>query len=112
MSVHSVAVIPGDDSAPEAVRATLSVLEAMDLPINFDVLPEGSTFAAMDRAEGEALVRAAVDKSDTVLYGSTSGKTGEWPTCVGGGARTRIFDPSSGGRDCHHRSAGRRVLTM
>jgi isocitrate/isopropylmalate dehydrogenase len=76
VSAYSVAVIPGDDSAPEAVRATLSVLEAMDLPISFDVLPEGATFAGMDRAEGEAVVRAAIDRSDTVLYGSTSGKTG------------------------------------
>jgi isocitrate/isopropylmalate dehydrogenase len=76
VSTYSVAVIPGDDSAPEAVRATLSILETMALPIDFDVLPEGSTLAGMDRAEGEALVRAAIDRSDTVLYGSTSGKTG------------------------------------
>ena len=71
-----MAVIPGDDSAPEAVRATLTVLEALELPIDFDVLPDGAVFAGMARAEGEALVRAAIDKSDTVLYGSTSGKTG------------------------------------
>ncbi len=76
MSTYTVTVVPGDDSAPEAVRATLGVLNAMDLPIVFDVLPDGETFAKMDRAESEAFVRAAVDKSDTVLYGSTSGRTG------------------------------------
>ncbi len=54
----------------------MTVLEAMALPIDFEVLPEGAAFAAMERAEGEAVIRAAIDKSDTVLYGSTSGKTG------------------------------------
>lgn len=76
MNRYQVAVIPGDDSAPEAMRATLGVLEAMALPIDFEVLPEGTTFAGMNRAEGEALVRSAVERADTVLYGSTSGKTG------------------------------------
>jgi isocitrate/isopropylmalate dehydrogenase len=35
VSTYRVAVVPGDDSAPEAVRATLTVLEAMALPIDF-----------------------------------------------------------------------------
>jgi isocitrate/isopropylmalate dehydrogenase len=73
---YTVAVIPGDDSAPEAVRATLTILETMDLPVDFDVLPDGSELAAMGRAPAEAAVRAAIDKSDTVLYGSTSGQSG------------------------------------
>ena len=65
------------DSAPEAVHATVRVLAAMELPIDYDVLPDGDTLTTtMDRPAGEAFVRAAVQRSDTVLYGSTSGKTG------------------------------------
>ena len=30
-----VAVLPGDDAAPEAIAATLTVLGAMDLPVDW-----------------------------------------------------------------------------
>ena len=55
----------------------MAVLRELDLPIDYEVLPDGQTLSTtLDRAQGEALVRAAVQRSDTVLYGSTSGKTG------------------------------------
>jgi len=76
MSSLRVAVVPGDDSAPEAVRATVGILQNMKLPIELDLLPEGTAFQAMDRSEGEALIRSAVANCDALLYGSTSGKTG------------------------------------
>ena len=71
-----VAVLPGDDSAPEAVYATLDVLDALDLPIDWEVLPDGDELVAKGGDERERVVREAVDRSDTVLFGATSGKTG------------------------------------
>ncbi|MDH4146676.1 MAG: isocitrate/isopropylmalate family dehydrogenase [Acidimicrobiia bacterium] len=75
MARHSVAVIPGDDAAPEGVAATMDVLGAMQLPIDWDVLPVGSELAEMDRAEREHYVNDRIDAADTVLFGSTNGTT-------------------------------------
>ncbi len=71
-----VAVVPGDDAAPEAVHAVMHVLHAMELPIAWEVLPDGVEIAReMTRPEGEAMVIDAANRSDTVLFGSTSGQT-------------------------------------
>lgn len=72
----SVAVLPGDDAAPEAVHAAMGVLEAMELPIGWRILPDGEEIArTISRAEGEAMVRRAADECDSVLFGSTNGQT-------------------------------------
>jgi isocitrate/isopropylmalate dehydrogenase len=72
-----VAVVPGDDAAPEAVYATLDVLKAMELPVEWVVLPDGETLArTMPREDSERLIREAADSCDTVLFGATSSKTG------------------------------------
>ena len=72
-----VAVVPGDDAAPEAVHPTMAVLRAMELPIDWQVLPDGDTLASTtSREEREKLIRDAADGSDTLLFGATSGKTG------------------------------------
>jgi isocitrate/isopropylmalate dehydrogenase len=70
-----VAVIPGDDAAPEGVDAALSVIRALDTPLDLDVLPPGSELAAMPTDEREAFVREHIDRADTVLFGSTNGTT-------------------------------------
>lgn len=72
-----IAVLPGDDAAPEAVYPTLELLQSMGLPIDWVVLPDGETLArTMPRQERERLIREAADSSDTLLFGATSGKTG------------------------------------
>lgn len=71
-----VAVVPGDDAAPEAMDATLEVLRALDLPVHWVVLPTGDQLARRPRNEAEMAIREAVDACDTALYGATSGKTG------------------------------------
>ncbi len=73
--VPRVAVIPGDDAAPEAMAAALRVLRALDPPIEWDVLPVGGELAALPAAEREALVNGRIDAADTVLFGSTNGTT-------------------------------------
>lgn len=75
--IKRVAVVPGDDAAPEAVHATLDVLKALELPVEWVVLPDGDTLSkSMTREDGERLLRETADSCDTVLFGATSGKTG------------------------------------
>ena len=71
-----VAVLPGDDAAPEAVLPTLQVLQSMELPVEWVLLPDGETLSrTVSREEAERIVREAADTCDTVLFGATSGKT-------------------------------------
>ncbi len=71
----TVAVVPGDDAAPEAVAATLTVLEAMDLPLRLDVLPDGAALARLGLDERTETVNRRLDAADTVLFGSSNGTT-------------------------------------
>ena len=71
-----VAVLPGDDAAPEAVHPTLDLLKSMDLPIEWEVLPDGNALAAKSRDERETLIRDAIERTDTMLFGASSGLTG------------------------------------
>jgi isocitrate/isopropylmalate dehydrogenase len=70
-----VAVIPGDDAAPEAVAATLQVLRGLDVAVDWDVLPVGAELAELAEDEREAFVHERIDAADTVLFGSTNGTT-------------------------------------
>lgn len=70
-----VAVVPGDDAAPEAMTASLGVLDALDLPVRLDVLPDGAELGRMEAAEREAFVQERLDAADTVLFGSSNGTT-------------------------------------
>jgi isocitrate/isopropylmalate dehydrogenase len=72
---YRVCVIPGDDSAPEAMAASLRVLEAMGLPIEWDHVAPGSELAALSMAERESIVHTAIDRCDTTLFGASSGIT-------------------------------------
>ncbi len=73
MARKKVVVIPGDDAAPEAVAATLAVLKPLRLEIEYVEFPPGEQWV---RGETEARVRAAIDSSDSTLFGATSGRTG------------------------------------
>jgi len=70
-----VCVIPGDDAAPEAMQASLRVLDCLDLPIDWDYVPSGRDLAELCTAEREAFVHGQIDASDTVLFGATNGTT-------------------------------------
>ncbi|HEY6394186.1 MAG TPA: isocitrate/isopropylmalate family dehydrogenase, partial [Candidatus Binataceae bacterium] len=72
MANKKVVVLPGDDAAPEAVSATMQVLRELKLPIDYVEFPPGEKWV---RGETEAAARAAIDSSDSTLFGSTSGKT-------------------------------------
>jgi isocitrate/isopropylmalate dehydrogenase len=67
-----VVVLPGDDAAPETVGATMEVLRALALDIEYIEFPPGEQWV---RGTTDVNVRAAIDDSDSTLFGSTSGKT-------------------------------------
>ena len=58
-------MIEGEDAAPEAVRPTVGLVDALALPIEWLRPPAGDLAAA----------RAAIDTSDTTLFGATSGRS-------------------------------------
>lgn len=70
-----VCVIPGDESAPEAVEPAVGVLKQLELNIEYVQLPSGEDGVAQ-YGEGFAEVcRQTIDLCDTVLFGASSGKT-------------------------------------
>jgi isocitrate/isopropylmalate dehydrogenase len=68
-----VVVLPGDDEAPQTVFAAMEVMRALEVDLDFNEFPTGENWV---RGETEKTVRAAIDASDSTLFGSTSGKTG------------------------------------
>src|SRR5713226_9961782 len=73
METKQVVVVPGDDAAPEAVGPSIDILKQLGCDIEFVEFPPGERWV---RGETEGKVRAAIDSSDSTLFGSTSGKTG------------------------------------
>jgi 3-isopropylmalate dehydrogenase len=72
MPKKKVVVLPGDDTAPDTVAAAMAVMRALELPIDFIEFPPGEEWV---RGETDKAARAAIDNSDSTLFGSTSGKT-------------------------------------
>ncbi len=70
-----VTVIPGDDAAPEAMAATLRVLEALALPIEWDRVEPGSELARIEARERARAIEVRIDAADSVLFGATNGTT-------------------------------------
>ena len=72
MAKKKVVVLPGDDEAPQTVYAALAVIRALGPEIEFVEFPTGEHWV---RGETDKAARAAIDASDSTLFGSTSGKT-------------------------------------
>lgn len=71
-----VVVLPGDDAAPEAVAPSVELLKGLVPEITWVELPTGEEGTARYGPEEFArVVREAVDRSDTTLFGASSGKT-------------------------------------
>ncbi|MCY3840736.1 MAG: isocitrate/isopropylmalate family dehydrogenase [Gammaproteobacteria bacterium] len=77
----TIAVIEGDDAAPEAVRPVVALLDSLKLGLTW-VYPEVGEAAEAARPSDAAgstfpdSARAVIDAADTTLFGSTSGKSG------------------------------------
>ena len=72
----TVAVIEGDDAAPEAMRPTVALLESLDLGIEFVRPLVGEAAVAAAGSPFPDAARATIDGADATLFGSTSGQSG------------------------------------
>ena len=75
MTTKTVAVVEGDDAAPEAVRPVVALLDSLNLGLRWTYPLQG----AETETGGAGLpssAKAAIDAADTTLFGSTSGKSG------------------------------------
>ena len=72
----TIAVIEGDDAAPEAMRPTVALLESLDLGLEFvqPLVGEAAVEAAGSPFPDTA--KAIIDDADATLFGSTSGQSG------------------------------------
>ena len=73
----TVAVIPGEGSAPEAVAATIGVVDALGVDIDWIHPPVGD---AARRSHGSRFpdeARETIDGADATLFGATSGASVE-----------------------------------
>jgi isocitrate/isopropylmalate dehydrogenase len=77
MSKH-VVIIPGDDAAPEAMTPVVEILKSLALDLTFTEFPSGEVAVKQYGSRGafDQALRAAIDRSDTTLFGSTNGTTG------------------------------------
>lgn len=69
----TVAVIPGEDAAPEAVAPSVALLESMGLPIRWVHPAVGERGMAEHDDAFPEVARVAIDEADATLFGATSG---------------------------------------
>ena len=91
MAIKTIAVIEGDDAAPEAVRPVVALLDSLNIGIEWRYpevgdpsagVREGAPLANKEHAEARtgstfpATAKQIIDDADTTLFGATSGKAG------------------------------------
>ena len=74
--IKTIAVIEGDDAAPEAMKPVIALLDSLNIGLEW-VYPEvGEAAEARSGSIFPDDARAAIDDADTTFFGSTSGKSG------------------------------------
>ncbi|NKB98440.1 MAG: isocitrate/isopropylmalate dehydrogenase family protein [Pseudomonadales bacterium] len=76
MSSKTVAVIEGDDAAPEAVAPTINLVRSLDLDIDFTYPIVGEPAIEQFGTPLPEEAKAMIDDADTTFFGSTSGSSG------------------------------------
>ena len=71
-----VAVIEGDDAAPEAVGPTIDLLRSLDLGLEFTYPVVGEPAIEQFGTPFPDAAKASIDRADTTFFGSTSGSSG------------------------------------
>ncbi|WCO65746.1 isocitrate/isopropylmalate family dehydrogenase [Iamia majanohamensis] len=69
----TVAVVPGEGAAPEAVDATLAVVDGLGLPLTWVHPPVGAGAVESHGSAFPDAARAEIDAADATLFGATSG---------------------------------------
>jgi isocitrate/isopropylmalate dehydrogenase len=71
--VKRVAVIEGEDAAPEAMRPTVGILKSLRLPVEFLYPPVGLSAQEKFGDPFPEEAKRIIDGSDSALFGATSG---------------------------------------
>ena len=72
----TIAVIEGDDAAPEAMRPTVALLESLESGLEFVQPLVGEAAIAAAGSPFPDTAKAIIDGADATLFGSTSGQSG------------------------------------
>ena len=76
VSLKQVAVIEGDDAAPEAMRPVIQLLQNQNLPISMVYPVVGQPAIDNSGAAFPSDAKECIDASDATLFGATSGPSG------------------------------------
>ena len=76
MAIKTIAVIEGDDAAPEAVRPVVALLDALNIGLEWRYPEVGEDAEAKTGSAFPAAAKQIIDDADTTLFGATSGKSG------------------------------------
>ena len=74
--IKTIAVIEGDDAAPEAVRPVVALLDSLNIGLEWVYPVVGETAESRTGSVFPDAAKAMIDAADTTLFGSTSGKSG------------------------------------
>ena len=74
--INRIAVIEGDDAAPEAMMPVVSLLESLNIGLEFVYTEVGEIAEEKTGSVFPDEAKAIIDRADTTFFGSTSGKSG------------------------------------
>ena len=74
--IKTIAVIPGDDAAPEAVRPVVALLDSLNIGLEWKYPEVGETAEEKTGSPFPAAAKHLIDTADATLFGATSGKSG------------------------------------
>ncbi len=74
--MKQIAVIEGDDAAPEAMRPAIELLRNQNLPLAFEYPVVGESAVEASGSPLPVESRRVIDESDATLFGATSGQSG------------------------------------
>lgn len=69
---NRICVFEGDDAAPEAIRPTIDLLEALDADLTFETPPIDDYESDLDDGTVPDELGSAIEAADSVLFGSAS----------------------------------------
>ncbi len=72
----NVAVIPGEDAAPEAMEQVIRIIDSLELDLDWHYPEVGDAAKARSGTTFPAKAQRVIDECATTLFGSTSGPSG------------------------------------
>ena len=74
--LKTVAVIPGDDAAPEAMHPVVALLDSLNMGLHWQYPEVGEAAEVRTGSPFPDAAKRIIDAADATLFGATSGKSG------------------------------------